>query len=404
MIIFWGIATAFTALAQQMLSPQALQASAQQNYAPALQELEAILQQTPKDDLALSYRANIYNRQGNFRSAIADVQIALGTNPKNIEALLAGGLAQTGLKDYPAALGYFDAAIKVDPDLAQALFFRGRTHLAAGNNERALTDLDALVKLQPANWEARYLRSIPLTIFQRYEPALTDLKLVADNIKLDSPLGRASLAAIEKVGALIDKRQQDELMLREVGDFYTIYRELQGLENSAKPFMQAIDPLAKPGTYLQKAAAMEKAVPYIEKIMQYLDLHQKTVDAFKTNEGEQARSKWTLARQRWAAAKERNSAFDIANYRYSGKIYQNISAYPAPTGYTDARKNADRRAFEAHQQNDLKQLTENLQVIKQAMENLARLSPEKYIGSRDSYQKTYELTLGMIETVKKAKY
>lgn len=393
-----------TASAQQILSPQALQASAQQNFAPALQELTAILQQTPNNELALGYRANIYNRQGNFQSALADVQAALTTNPKNVEALLAGGLAKTGLKDYPTAIGYFDNAIKADPKLAQALFFRGRTHLAAGNNQLALADLDACIKLQTNHWEARYLRSIPLTVLKRYELALADLKLVADNNKADTPIGKAAAAAIEKVTALSNKKKQDELMLKEVGDFYTIYRELELLENTAKPFMEAIDPLAKADNYLAKATAMEKAVPYLDRIVQYINLHQKTVDAFTTQEGDKARTRWTLASQRWTAAKERNSPFEIANYRFSGNIYRNIAAYPSPEGYIDARKNNDRAAFEAHQQKDLRHLTENLQVIKDAMERLPKISPEKYASSQDSYQKTYQITLGMIETVKKAKF
>ena len=390
--------------AQQFLSQQALLASAQQNFAPALQELTAILQQTPNNELALGYRANIYNRQGNFQSAFADVQAVLAANPKNLEALLAGGLAKTGLKDYPAAIIYFDNAIKVDPKLAQALFFRGRTHLAAGSNQLALADLDAFIKLQANNWEARYLRSIALTILKRYELALSDLKLVAGNNKADTPIGKASADAIEKVTALVNKQKQDELMLKEVGDFYTIYRELELLEKTAKPFIEAIDPLAKADSYLSKANAMEKAVPHIDKIIQYINLHQKTVDAFTTDEGGKAQTRWALASQRWTAAKERNSAFEIANYRFSGNIYHNIAAYPSPAGYTDARKNNDRAAFEAHQQKDLKHLTENLQVIKDAMQRLAKISPGKYASSQDSYQKTYQITLGMIETVKKAKF
>lgn len=398
---FTGLSKSF---AQQPLSPQAQQAAAQQNYAPAMLELDKIVAQTPNNELALSYRANIHNRMGNFAAAVADVKAIVAINPKNKEALVVGGLAQTALKAYPEAIAYFNTALTLDPNLVQVIFFRGRTHVNAGNNELALKDLDSFIQLHPENLEAHYLRSVPLTIFKRYDMALADLKQITTNGTAGTQLHKAAAIATEKVLALQVQKKQDELMLKEVGAFYNTYKGLEQLEKEAEPYTQAIDPLAKPAQYIEKANALEKAAPYVEKILKYMEQHHNTVANFSTDEGEKAKVRWAIATQRWNTYKERATPFDIANYRYSGQIYQNIKAYPPPSGYTEARKNNDKAAFEAHRQKDLRQLTENVELVKNAIDKLSKLSPQRYAQSQENYQKTYDINLKMLETVKNAKF
>jgi len=387
--------------AQQLLTQQA---AVQHNFTPALLDLDKILAQSPDNELALSHRANIHNRMGNFQLAVCDVKAILAINPKNKEALVIGGLALTALKAYPEAIAYLNTALTLDPMQTQIFFFRGRTHLNAGNNELALKDLDYFIQAQPGHLEAHYLRSILLTIFKRYDLALVDLKQITASASANAQLLKSAATATEKVTALQVQNQKDKLALKEVGTFYTIYKDLEQLEKEAERYIQAIDPLAKADQYLVKANAIEKAVPYVQKIVKYMESHHSEVANFNTEEGKKAKARWNIANQRWSYYKENLTPYDIANYRYSGQIYQNIKAYPPPSGYIAARTKNNKSAFEAYQKQDLMQLTQNLELIKEAIDTLSKLSPQRYMQSQENYQKTYDINLKMIETVKNAKF
>lgn len=404
LILLIALFISSTINAQNVISETAQAALLQNNSTPAFEELGVLLNQNPKNELALTYRANLYSRTNQFAKAADDAIAAIAINPKNGDALLIAGLSKTALKEFTVALKYFDQALTIDPNYLPALFYRGRSHYYAGNNHMAISDFDKVILLDPKHLEGHYHRASALLAVKKFDLAITDLEFVLKNGKSESPLVKATQNALIQTQSAKAKQLEEEVMYKEIFAFTKLFTELEQLQAVAKPLINAIDKYVKPTDYLQRADAMEKALPQIKKINAFFNDNQKVIDGFLAPGTQSYRFRWESEKQLYQTYERNNSSFDIANYRYSGKIHQQIKKYNDPANYTAAREKNDPKLFEKCREEDLVLANANLALVKEAITELAKSSPEKYLKSKNSYEEIYNQTLKMAETLKNAKF
>lgn len=186
---------------QQILSPEAIAAARQNNYQPALQELNKALETNPKNEVALTQRANVLIRLKNFDEALIDAEKAYKINPQNPDACFLAATALISQEKNIQALQYLDAALKIKPDIHQALQFRGKLHAKMNAADLAIADLDKAISQNPKDLEAYLYRGRMHTIKIKFVDAMNDFLFIINNAPADSPLKDLAKTDFDKAHA-----------------------------------------------------------------------------------------------------------------------------------------------------------------------------------------------------------
>lgn len=118
-------------------------------YREAMEDIDAILAQTPDEENALLIRGKIKEITGEPDAAQADYSQVIEQNPFNEKAFLYLGQLFIGQKKLTEAIALFDEALELNPNFAQAYHERGRAKLLNGDKEGSWEDMKKGLELDP---------------------------------------------------------------------------------------------------------------------------------------------------------------------------------------------------------------------------------------------------------------
>ncbi len=187
-----------------MNTQQALQQAFQHlnsgNLPMAGQLFEGVLQQEPRNFVALNGRGFIALQQNRLSQSAADFQNSIAANPKQPFAHKMLGIVQGAMGQFDASMASFDAALALDAKDSEVYFNRANFRFQAGQAQEALVDLDAAIKLRGSYLEARSNRANLLMIQQDYGRAEKDLLYLTDKVKNNPDLWVALGLSQHKLG------------------------------------------------------------------------------------------------------------------------------------------------------------------------------------------------------------
>ena len=124
-----------------------------QQFAEAMEDIEAILAQNPDEEAALLLRGKIKEATGKQEEAENDYLSVTEMNPFNEQAYLYLGQLFITQKKLSAAIELFDEAIDLNPNFAAAYHERGRAKLLNGDKEGSVEDMKKSLELNPKEGE-----------------------------------------------------------------------------------------------------------------------------------------------------------------------------------------------------------------------------------------------------------
>jgi Tfp pilus assembly protein PilF len=130
-------------------------------YAKARKIIEAVLEQSPEDALAVGWRGIARVGLGEVAPALEDLRRAARLAPESAEAAFNLGRVLQGLHRDQEALEPLSRAIALRPTLSAAWLVRGNAHAALGQQEAAIVDLRQALAIEPRETRA-YLALAPL--------------------------------------------------------------------------------------------------------------------------------------------------------------------------------------------------------------------------------------------------
>lgn len=119
-----------------------------------LEDIEAILAQTPDEEAAILLRGKLNEATGNPEAAEADYRSITETNPFNEQAYLYLGQLFIVQKKLPEAIELFDEAIELNPNFGAAYHERGRAKLLNGDKGGSVEDMKKALELNPKDGES----------------------------------------------------------------------------------------------------------------------------------------------------------------------------------------------------------------------------------------------------------
>lgn len=120
-----------------------------QQFAEAMEDIKAILAQTPDEEAGLLLRGKIEEATGKEKEAEADYFHVTEINPFNEQAYLYLGQLFITQKKMAEAIALFDEAIELNPDFGAAYHERGRAKLLNGDKDGSIEDMKKSLELNP---------------------------------------------------------------------------------------------------------------------------------------------------------------------------------------------------------------------------------------------------------------
>ena len=124
-----------------------------QQFAEAMEDIEAILAQNPDEEAALLLRGKIKEATGKEEEAETDYLHVTEINPFNEQAYLYLGQLFITQKKLTAAIELFDEAIELNPNFGAAYHERGRAKLLNGDKDGSIEDMKKSLELNPKEGE-----------------------------------------------------------------------------------------------------------------------------------------------------------------------------------------------------------------------------------------------------------
>lgn len=135
--------------------------------AQAAAEFEAALQLQADNPMARIGRARLLVEDGKQDEALEQLNALIAQHPKNVEALLLRAELLRQVKKYELAKADFDTLVEVSPNLVQAQAGLGLTLIAMGKAEEAMTNVKAIRRVSKEAPIASYLHA--LVAFQKQD-------------------------------------------------------------------------------------------------------------------------------------------------------------------------------------------------------------------------------------------
>lgn len=163
---------------------------------------------------ARNLRATIYSAQRNYAAAIKDCSAVIEQSTKSepVSALKTAAKAQRAIaltlraecyqktQKLPAALNDINQVIKENPDLNAAYETRGAIYLASGKQHKeAIADFSKAISSYPNSAKARMGRAESYAALKQYQSAIKDLSVVIDKSPKDASDAYTSRARIYQI-------------------------------------------------------------------------------------------------------------------------------------------------------------------------------------------------------------
>jgi predicted O-linked N-acetylglucosamine transferase (SPINDLY family) len=142
------------------------------DHATALELLDRVLQENPRDPGALNNRGVALLALRRPEEALASFDHALAANPEFIEALTNRGEALGELRRYADALDSLDRAARLDPGGSGGSFVRGNLLMRMGRHKEALASYERVLERVPDHAEALAHRGAALIALRRRAEAV----------------------------------------------------------------------------------------------------------------------------------------------------------------------------------------------------------------------------------------
>ena len=163
------------AIPLQRLFEQALGASRDGDFAPALALWDQVLERAPEDAAAWSNRGNVRLALGDPEGAIADQGRAMALDPANPDPHLNRGTAEEALGRWDAAAADYHWILEREPADASALYNLGNVAGSMGDWSEARRCFEAAAAARPGFAMAR--SSAALAAFQQGDAAAAEREL-----------------------------------------------------------------------------------------------------------------------------------------------------------------------------------------------------------------------------------
>jgi tetratricopeptide (TPR) repeat protein len=144
----------------------------EERYEEALQALNRILEQNPKDEIALANKGVTLGFLGKHEEALMAFNRALEFYPENDDTLSNKGVTLRFLERYEESLEAFNKALEINPKNEFALSQKGSELGSLGRHEEALEAFNKALEINPENEFALSRKGIALRALGRYEEAL----------------------------------------------------------------------------------------------------------------------------------------------------------------------------------------------------------------------------------------
>jgi tetratricopeptide (TPR) repeat protein len=258
----------------------------QEKSAEAIQLLDHILKQDPKDSQATAMHASLMlssDKPEQRRAALNDLQIAVRTNPKNWVMRFYLGRAYLANGNRDQAFLEFQESSKMRSDYLPPLLGMAQIHLNKGEFTKALSILnDVVLKRAPEDLTARLMRSTAMLgvgdVVQARANVMEALKLHPNVSELQLQLAIIDLAEHKYAEAEAGFRKLYESNPADLRSLYALSETYMAQKKSA----QAVDLLQKEaqrlpnrldlqlalGNLAVKAGKYELAVSQYQKVLQ----------------------------------------------------------------------------------------------------------------------------------------
>lgn len=166
------------------------------DYDGALQIIEDILAQKPRNIEAQEKKINILIKQDRSKQAITDVEKYVSTYPDAPEFYYLRAIINLQKQKYPKAIDDFDNAIlyNMPGDFVYKVYLnRGMAHFYNQDFDLALADFDESLALNPGNAAAFHGKGMTKYELNQYEDAVADFR---QSLKIDNsnPITHFNLA------------------------------------------------------------------------------------------------------------------------------------------------------------------------------------------------------------------
>ena len=152
----------------------------QKRYGAALANYTAVLEQDPKNSIALRNRAVCNQNLTNYDTALADYRAVLAQDPKNILVLSNRAVCYQESKNYTAALEDYTAVLEQDPKNILVLSNRAVCYQELKKYASALVDYTAVLEQDPKNTVALSNRAFCYSKLKKYDAAIIDYTAILE--------------------------------------------------------------------------------------------------------------------------------------------------------------------------------------------------------------------------------
>jgi tetratricopeptide (TPR) repeat protein len=125
-----------------------------QNFSESRRLLDEVLEQNPRQKIALITRGVAHMKSGHLEDAIADFDRSIEVDPSYTRAFHMRGLAKEAKGEHEAALADFERAIELNPEYGAAYYSRSALYAKMGREDLAAEDVAMVAHLTNANIEA----------------------------------------------------------------------------------------------------------------------------------------------------------------------------------------------------------------------------------------------------------
>jgi tetratricopeptide (TPR) repeat protein len=145
-----------------------------QEWARAVDDYSAVLQQLPEDQNVYHNRGLAWAQLKQYQWALADLTQAVRLEPKGGWLYSARGYVWAEMGSFENAIADYSAALDLSPNEPKALVGRGLASVRAGRPDAAIADLTGALRLNPGLARAYLARGLAWKAKQDYRLALDD--------------------------------------------------------------------------------------------------------------------------------------------------------------------------------------------------------------------------------------
>lgn len=125
-----------------------------QNFTTSRKLLDEVIEQDPRQKIALITRGVTHMKSGHLDEAIADFDRGIAADPSYTRAFHMRGLAKEAKGEQEAALADFNRAIELNPEYGAAYYSRSALYAKMGKEDLAAEDVAMVAHLTNGNIES----------------------------------------------------------------------------------------------------------------------------------------------------------------------------------------------------------------------------------------------------------